>query len=104
MTTLHEAIGRRRRTLYVPTPGESVQQAPARHEAGPETRPSDPPIYRDLLHLWASKGRTLPGRRDPEWARLTAPTVRTGQFGSTMPFNLPQGHFSASRDPRGDVR
>ncbi|WP_156721436.1 hypothetical protein [Streptomyces apocyni] len=78
MTTVYEPVGRRRRTLYVPAPtyAESVQHP------GPytEVRPSDPPIYRDLLHHWASQGRTLPGRRDPEWARLTAPVVRPGQF------------------------
>nr|WP_260848953.1 hypothetical protein [Streptomyces sp. SLBN-118] len=30
-------------------------------------------MYRELLQLWASRGRTLPGRRDPEWSRLAAP-------------------------------
>ncbi|MDI3423201.1 hypothetical protein [Streptomyces luteolus] len=86
MTALHETIGRRRRTLYVPAPGESVQQAPqAADQLG--LRPSDPPIYRAMMRAWAGGGKTLPGRRDPEWARLAAPTVRTGQFGSTTPFS-----------------
>ncbi|MEU9857794.1 hypothetical protein [Streptomyces sp. NPDC047974] len=35
----------------------------------------DPPIYQALYSLWASQGRTLPGRRDPEWARLAAGPV-----------------------------
>ncbi|MFF5504161.1 hypothetical protein [Streptomyces roseolus] len=35
----------------------------------------DPPIYEALYSLWASQGRTLPGRRDPEWARLAAGPV-----------------------------
>ncbi|MFH8729349.1 hypothetical protein [Streptomyces termitum] len=35
----------------------------------------DPPIYQALYSLWASQGRTLPGRRDAEWARLTAGPV-----------------------------
>ncbi|MDI3386690.1 hypothetical protein QIS99_10805 [Streptomyces sp. B-S-A8] len=50
-------------------------------------RPSDPPIYRAMMRAWAGRGLTLPGRRDPEWARLAAPIVRTGQFGSTTPFS-----------------
>ncbi|MEV4431079.1 hypothetical protein ACN9M0_05140 [Streptomyces sp. R-07] len=37
--------------------------------------PADPPIYRDVLSLWASQGRTLPGHRDQEWARLAAGPV-----------------------------
>ncbi|MFI6940090.1 hypothetical protein ACIBI4_12525 [Streptomyces sp. NPDC050418] len=82
---MHEAVGRRRRTLYVPAPGESVQQS-ADH-AGP-VRPSDPPIYRELMRHWAGKGKTLPGRRDPEWARLTAPIVRPGEFGSHDGFGM----------------
>ncbi|MER6526043.1 hypothetical protein [Streptomyces sp. NPDC001508] len=35
-------------------------------------QPQDPPIYRDLLRAWADRGRTLPGRDDPEWVRLAA--------------------------------
>ncbi|MCB5165255.1 hypothetical protein LG634_10490 [Streptomyces bambusae] len=37
--------------------------------------PADPPIYRALLARWSSDGRTLPGRRDPEWTRLTTSPV-----------------------------
>nr|WP_239158396.1 hypothetical protein [Streptomyces sp. SID13726] len=53
--------------------------------------PHDPPIYRDLMRTWANRGRTLPGRHDPEWVRLAAPQVRPGQF-------------SGSPDPLGDGR
>ncbi|AGS68301.1 hypothetical protein B446_07385 [Streptomyces collinus Tu 365] len=42
--------------------------------------PQDPPIYLDLMRVWADRGRTLPGRHDPEWVRLAAPTVLRGQF------------------------
>ncbi|MGY1581851.1 hypothetical protein [Streptomyces sp. MN13] len=51
----------------------------------------DPPIYADLLRTWTNRGRTLPGRHDPEWVRLVAPVVRPGQF-------------SGSPDRRGDGR
>ncbi|AZM64857.1 hypothetical protein DMA10_04365 [Streptomyces sp. WAC 01420] len=51
----------------------------------------DPPIYRDLLRTWADRGRTLPGRHDPEWTRLAAPWRGLGQF-------------SASPAPRGGGR
>ncbi|MHC0433171.1 hypothetical protein ACX6XY_23790 [Streptomyces sp. O3] len=111
MSTLYEAVDQRHRTLYVPAPtfAETLQQ-PGQHTSsgqhlGPhsgqhsdqrpgsaaEIHPSDPPIYRALLLRWADQGRTLPGHRDPEWARLTAPLVRPGQF-------------SATRDPRGGGR
>ncbi|MCB5180618.1 hypothetical protein [Streptomyces antimicrobicus] len=61
MTLLDTSTGRRRRPA---PPGfeESVQQ-------------SDPPIYRDLIDRWTVEGRTLPGRRDPEWSRLTSSPV-----------------------------
>ncbi|ALM42912.1 hypothetical protein GCM10010295_50250 [Streptomyces intermedius] len=36
---------------------------------------ADPPIYRALFQQWARHGRTLPGRRDPEWSRLAAAPV-----------------------------
>ncbi|MFF8414541.1 hypothetical protein [Streptomyces omiyaensis] len=39
----------------------------------------DPPIYQALYALWASQGRTLPGRRDAEWTRLAAGPVWTGR-------------------------
>lgn len=70
MTPLHTVTGRQRR-IFVPRPAQSVPPPPP---------PQDPPIYRDLLRVWADGGRTLPGRHDPEWVRLAAPTVLRGQF------------------------
>ncbi|HZX38535.1 MAG TPA: hypothetical protein VFF37_09435 [Streptomyces sp.] len=63
MTLLYSATSQGRRRLATPPPEESVPH------------PADPPIYRELLQLWASKGKTLPGRRDPEWSRLAAPPI-----------------------------
>ncbi|CAL2063384.1 MULTISPECIES: hypothetical protein [Streptomyces] len=85
MTSLHPVTGRRRR-IFVPHP-----TVPDRSAA-----PQDPPIYRDLLRAWADRGRTLPGRQDPEWVRLAAPTVRTGQFAADR--------FSGLRVPPRDGR
>ncbi|WP_262505365.1 hypothetical protein [Streptomyces sp. TRM68367] len=82
MTLTFTAAGRWRR-VFVPSPAESVPLAPP--------QAPDPPIYRDLMHTWADRGRTLPGRHDPEWVRLAAPWRGLGQF-------------SASRDPRGGGR
>ncbi|WP_405981695.1 hypothetical protein [Streptomyces sp. NBC_00158] len=78
MTTLDTPsarAGRRRR----PTPPgyeESVQQA-VPEPGGQHGRPRhpDPPIYGDLLARWAAAGRTLPGRRDPEWSRITSSPI-----------------------------
>ncbi len=53
---------------------ESVQR-PLQREPLREQQVPDPPIYRDLLARWADAGRTLPGRRDPEWSRLTSSPV-----------------------------
>ncbi|MFD6435818.1 hypothetical protein [Streptomyces venezuelae] len=64
------------------------QQPPAPYQ---QPHVQDPPIYRALIRHWADRGRTLPGHPDAEWVTLVAPPVRHGQF-------------SASRDPRGDVR
>ncbi|WP_367048835.1 hypothetical protein [Streptomyces sp. Je 1-332] len=98
--------GRRRRTLLTApsSPAESVPQRPQQPHPQPHQQPyqppppqpqpshlQDPPIYRALIRSWAERGKTLPGRHDPEWVRLAAPPVRLGQF-------------SASRDPRGDGR
>ncbi|WP_437021365.1 hypothetical protein [Streptomyces sp. enrichment culture] len=81
MTPTYSVTGRQRRP-FVPASTESVPPAPP---------PPDPPIYRELMRTWADRGRTLPGRHDPEWIRLAA---------------LPRGPggLSASRDPRGDGR
>jgi hypothetical protein len=75
---------------FVPSAAESVPLPPAPPPPAPP-QPQDPPIYTDLLRAWASRGRTLPGRHDPEWVRLVAPVVRPGQF-------------SGSPDRRGDGR
>ncbi|MFF7332371.1 hypothetical protein ACIQU5_23300 [Streptomyces sp. NPDC090306] len=80
MTLSLPATGRRRRA-FVPAPTDPV----------PPSHQHDPPIYRDLLRMWADRGRTLPGRHDPEWVRLAAPTVGPGSF-------------SGSRGPRADGR
>ncbi|MEU6993521.1 hypothetical protein ABZ953_23065 [Streptomyces sp. NPDC046465] len=69
-----------------------MYQHPQQHQ---QPHVQDPPIYGALLRLWADRGRTLPGRHDPEWARLVAPPVSQ---------SLNYGPFSASRGPRGDVR
>nr|WP_257004622.1 hypothetical protein [Streptomyces sp. Tue6028] len=84
MTPTYSATGRRRR-IFVPAPTEPVRQ-------GPPPNP-DPPIYRALMRTWADRGRTLPGRHDPEWVRLAAPSAMYGY-----------AQISASRDPRGDAR
>ncbi|MET9902980.1 hypothetical protein [Streptomyces sp. NPDC006446] len=67
------------------------------------------------MRAWADRGRTLPGRHDPEWARLAAPSVMYGygQFGASAepraePRFVPvrdlrgEGQFNASRDPRNE--
>lgn len=56
--------------------------------------PVDPPIYSALLTQWESSGRTVPGRRDPEWAQAAA----------LPPWSEAPLRFSASRDPRGGGR
>nr|WP_246886423.1 hypothetical protein [Streptomyces sp. GESEQ-4] len=82
MTPTYPATERARR-VFVPAPAKPVPPAPP--------QPQDPPIYRDLMRKWADRGRTLPGRHDPEWTRLAAP-----------PRGLSQ--VSGSRDPRDDGR
>ncbi|MGW7092040.1 hypothetical protein [Streptomyces sp. NPDC054874] len=56
--------------------------------------PVDPPIYSALLRQWESDGRTLPGRRDPEWRQAAA----------LPPWPEAPLRFSASLDPRGGAR
>ncbi|WP_079167955.1 hypothetical protein [Streptomyces colonosanans] len=58
----------------------------------------DPPIYRALMRTWADRGRTLPGRHDPEWVRLAAPLAGPGRL------TTGQDPFSGTRDRRGDGR
>lgn len=83
-------VGRRRRPAP-PGHEESVQQParqpvqPVQPTAPPAARPvwqqarqprhPDPPIYVDLLARWAADGRTLPGRRDPEWSRIASSPI-----------------------------
>ncbi|MGW3727215.1 hypothetical protein [Streptomyces sp. F001] len=86
MTPTYSTTGRQHRA-FVPASADSVPRTPP-----PPAPPlQDPPIYSDLMRTWANRGRTLPGRHDPEWIRLAAPLVRRGQF-------------SGSPDPRGDGR
>ncbi|GGV23781.1 hypothetical protein [Streptomyces spectabilis] len=72
-------------TSYAPS-GYSPQHQPPPPQPAP---PQDPPIYRALVRLWSDRGRTLPGRHDPEWVRLAAPPAPSGQF---------TGHFGAPQD------
>ncbi|MEV6734976.1 MULTISPECIES: hypothetical protein [unclassified Streptomyces] len=72
MTTL-EAPGARTGRRRRPTP-------PGYEESVPQRQP-DPPIYHALLARWADDGRTLPGRRDPEWSRVvSSPIWPSGQL------------------------
>ncbi|MEI5103561.1 hypothetical protein RB200_39945 [Streptomyces sp. PmtG] len=106
MTPTHAPAGQHRRTLATPpASAESVPhrsqytpQPPYPHQSpyspqapySPQSQPSppppqpappqDPPIYRALIRHWADRGRTLPGRHDPEWVRLAAPLAGAGQF------------------------
>ncbi|UUU20629.1 hypothetical protein [Streptomyces sp. DSM 40750] len=94
------SVDGRRRHVFVPASAESLPQKSA--------QPQDPPIYRALMRTWADRGRTLPGRHDPEWARLATPPSGINQFGTTLePFTVPgssRGSFSVTRAPRGDGR
>ncbi|MFD6285571.1 hypothetical protein [Streptomyces sp. NPDC060205] len=78
--------------MQAPAPQEP--QGPQRSQGpqGPH-QPVDPPIYRAMMRAWSDRGRTLPGRHDPEWARLITPAAM-----------YTYGRFSATRDPRGDGR
>ncbi|GHA91559.1 hypothetical protein GCM10010346_13020 [Streptomyces chryseus] len=83
MTLQYTPVGDGRRRL-VPPPSVTAESVP---------HPSDPPLFRALLRQWHSKGRTLPGRRDPEWVRLVA-----------SPAWPDTARLSASRDPRDGGR
>ncbi|MFI8517948.1 hypothetical protein ACIGEZ_09020 [Streptomyces sp. NPDC085481] len=84
MTTLYttpSGYGRHRQSE--PRFEESLQ----REVPAPPPHPSDPPIYRAVLTLWASHGKTLPGHRDQEWSRLAAGPVwadRTVRVSGTL--------------------
>ncbi|MGW1718646.1 hypothetical protein [Streptomyces sp. NPDC002156] len=88
-TPTYAALGRSRQ-FYDSGSGESLPQGRLNPPA-----PPDPPIYRALLRTWADRGRTLPGRHDPEWVRLAAPPAGLG---------IVVDPFSVSPDPRGDGR
>lgn len=69
-------------SMPAPTPVPAPVAVPV---SGPAA--ADPPIYQDVLSLWASQGRTLPGRRDHEWNRLAAGPVwadRTVRVSGTL--------------------
>ncbi|MCI3155396.1 hypothetical protein ELQ39_27350 [Streptomyces sp. GB4-14] len=70
--------------MFVPPPVEAAVTVP---------RPQlpDPPIFREMMRTWTDRGRTVPGRHDPEWARLAEPWRGFGRF-------------SASPAPRGGGR
>ncbi|MFC3571803.1 hypothetical protein ACFOZ0_00545 [Streptomyces yaanensis] len=87
MTATDSATVRRRR-VFVPAPAAAL----------PPPQPQDPPIYRALMRTWADRGRTLPGRHDPEWVRLAAPPDGLSRL------TAGQDPFSATRDQRGDGR
>ncbi|MEU4795438.1 hypothetical protein [Streptomyces sp. NPDC023327] len=78
-------------TYQQPFQQQSFQPHAPQQSRLPQPPHQDPPIYRALLRHWSDRDRTLPGRHDPEWARLVTPTVALGQF-------------SGTRDPRGDGR
>ncbi|WP_326592349.1 hypothetical protein [Streptomyces sp. NBC_01294] len=63
---------------------EQQHEQPREAQREPQHQAPDPPIYHDLLARWADAGRTLPGRRDPEWSRLTSspiwPTTSSGLY------------------------
>ncbi|MEV6196804.1 hypothetical protein AB0M19_30890 [Streptomyces sp. NPDC051920] len=101
MSPTPSATGHRRRIL-VPAPAESVHWVPPPPPAPPA---QDPPIYRALMRAWADRGRTLPGRHDPEWVRLAAPSMLYGygQFGALTEPRADE-RFAPGRDPHGDGR
>ncbi len=81
--------------MFVPVPTGPVPPAP---------QPPDPPIYRELMRTWADRGRTLPGRHDPEWARLAEPPRGLGDAVATGDDVGVTGTFTVPRAPRGDER
>ncbi|MEV0413182.1 hypothetical protein AB0I68_20885 [Streptomyces sp. NPDC050448] len=67
-------------TLETPGPrtGRRPRPTPPDYEESIPQRQPDPPIYYALLARWAADGRTLPGRRDPEWSRIASSPVWPG--------------------------
>ncbi|OEJ31083.1 hypothetical protein BGK67_06755 [Streptomyces subrutilus] len=72
MTTVETSTPRtgRRRRLVPSGYEESVQPGPGSRQRFP-----DPPIYSALVARWSEDGRTVPGRRDPEWSRITGSPI-----------------------------
>ncbi|UQX00191.1 hypothetical protein [Streptomyces sp. RerS4] len=64
-------------TLETSTPrtGRRRRPEPYGFEESVRQRTPDPPIYGALLAHWAADGRTLPGRRDPEWTRVVSTPI-----------------------------
>lgn len=75
-----------------PTSGYGVSRM-VQGSAESVPQPVDPPIYRALVRHWDGIGRTVPGRRDQEWTRLTAAPAWTRP-----------GEISGSPVPGGDGR
>ncbi|MGA5330633.1 hypothetical protein ACPCJT_30945 [Streptomyces griseoincarnatus] len=73
MTTPTYSTTGRQRHVFVPPPVEAAVTVP------PPQLP-DPPIYREMMRTWTGRGRTVPGRHDPEWARLAEPWRGFGRF------------------------
>ncbi|MEU7554624.1 hypothetical protein AB0B01_20175 [Streptomyces sp. NPDC044571] len=75
---------------------------PPGYEESVQQRQPDPPIYRALLARWADDGRTLPGRRDPEWSRVAgAPIWPSGPlFGDQAGSWSESGPATAGRTPQ----
>ncbi|MGW8765453.1 hypothetical protein ACWGN5_23415 [Streptomyces sp. NPDC055815] len=85
-----ESVRQAPSTASAEVPAPAPVPVPAQGQAQPQIKPpapDHPPIYRDVLTLWASQGRTLPGHRDQEWARLAAGPVwadRTVRVSGTL--------------------
>ncbi|MFD5449178.1 MULTISPECIES: hypothetical protein [unclassified Streptomyces] len=92
MTPTYSAAGSRLR-VFVPVPTGPTPPAP---------HAPDPPIYRELMRTWADRGRTLPGRHDPEWVGLAEPPRGLGE--AVAAGDIVTGTFSVPRAPRGDGR
>ncbi|MGW1138637.1 hypothetical protein [Streptomyces zhihengii] len=73
------APARWQRVQTSPEPAPAPAPAPARP-------PGASPIYDQLAREWAAAGRTLPGRPDSEWRRLTLfPAPADDPLGVTVP-------------------
>ncbi|MER6388873.1 hypothetical protein ABT236_10370 [Streptomyces sp. NPDC001523] len=48
---------------------------PHGYEESVPLRNPDTPVYNTLLARWTAEGRTVPGRRDPEWSRIASSPI-----------------------------